>query len=125
MYCLSLLGRSNVFPRVIVLGTVNRQWCWDSQEQELPLLKHSGVSVAPVAANEKGASRSTGSLGVPELSLGMPPDLLQCENTNLDCTRSGLAEPNKQLTQKESQSKLTNPSSTVQNPLKLHQSIFL
>lgn len=29
-----------------------------TQEQEPPLLKHSSVSVAPVAANEKGASWS-------------------------------------------------------------------
>lgn len=58
-------------------GRVNRQWSGDSQEQELLLLKHSSVSVAPVAANEKGARRSSGSLGVPELSLGTPPNLIQ------------------------------------------------
>lgn len=75
---LSFLGGSNVFPWVSA-GRANRQWSWDSQEQELPLLKHSSVSVAPVAANEKGARRSTGSLGVPELSLGMPPNLIHCE----------------------------------------------
>lgn len=67
---MSLLGRSEVIPWVSA-GRVNRRWCWDSQEQEIPLLKHSGVSVAPVAANEKGASWSTGSL-----SLGMPPNLI-------------------------------------------------
>lgn len=58
----------------------------ESQEEELPLLKHSGVSVAPVGANEKGASWSTGSLGVPELSPGMSPNLIQCKSTNLSCT---------------------------------------
>lgn len=55
-------------------GTLYRKRCWDSQEQELPPLKHSGMFVALVAANEKGASWSTGSLGVPELSLGTPPN---------------------------------------------------
>ncbi len=74
-----------MFPCVSA-GRAKRQWCLDSQEQEIPLLKHSGVSVAPVAANEKGASWSTGNLGVPELSLGMPPNLIQYENINLSCS---------------------------------------
>lgn len=86
------------------LAQLTDKWHWDSQEEELPLLKHSGVSVA---ANEKVASRSTGSLGVPELSLGMAPDLIQCENTNLASTQPEVAEPNKQLNQVESQSKLS------------------
>lgn len=97
-----------------VAGTVNRQWCWDSQEEELPLLKHSGVSVA---ANEKVASQSTGNLGVPELSLGMPANLIQCENTNLGCTQPEVAKPNKQLNQIESQPELCVKSSKGAPPI--------
>lgn len=73
-----------MLPCVRALGELTGNG--DSQEQTSPLLQHNSVSVAPVAANEKGASWSTGRLGVFELSLGMPPDLIKCENTNLSCT---------------------------------------
>lgn len=45
----------------------------------------TAVSAPPVAANEKGGGQCAGTLGVPQLSLGTLPDLIQCQNTNLNC----------------------------------------
>lgn len=52
---------SEVFPWEST-ERLNTRGCLDSQEQELPLLMCSDVSVATVATNEKGASWSLGTV---------------------------------------------------------------